>query len=251
MEYKNEKKQLAILQILREAEKAIGSSVITEQLSTMGLEVSERTVRYYLLDMDKEGLTQNLGKKGRIITEQGLKELDSVHIIEKVGFLAAKIDRMTYQMSFDLAKKSGTVVINVSIMKRSYLKTAQELFPRVFEAGYSMGTLMALFKPGDRIGSGTVPEDMVGLGTVCSISLNGVLLAHGIPTYSRFGGLLELKNKKPTRFVEIINYAGTSLDPLENFYKKRDDGLYRGDQDRQRQNRGRIQGSPRRKPRKG
>jgi HTH-type transcriptional regulator, global nitrogen regulator NrpRI len=219
MKYKNEKKQLAILQILREAENAIGSSKITEQLATMGFDISERTVRYYLLDMDKEGLTTNLGKKGRLITDMGLKELDSARIIEKVGFLAAKIDRMTYQMSFDLTKKSGTVVINVSIMKRSYLKTAQSMFPRVFEAGYSMGTLMALFKPGDRLGSSIVPDDMVGLGTVCSISLNGVLLAHGIPTYSRFGGLLELRNKKPTRFVEIINYEGTSLDPLEIFIR--------------------------------
>lgn len=39
------------------------------------------------------------------------------------------------------------------------------------------------------------------------------------PTHSSFGGLLELRNHKPTRFVEIIKYDGTSLDPLEIFIR--------------------------------
>ena len=53
---KTEKKRLAILRILHEADRPVGGSKITEQLQAMGYEVSERTVRYYLLGMDKEGL---------------------------------------------------------------------------------------------------------------------------------------------------------------------------------------------------
>ncbi|MCD6429811.1 MAG: DUF128 domain-containing protein, partial [Deltaproteobacteria bacterium] len=53
----------------------------------------------------------------------------------------------------------------------------------------------------------------------CSITLNGVLLQNGIPTNSRFGGLLELQGREAVRFVEIINYDGTSLDPLEVFIR--------------------------------
>ena len=60
---------------------------------------------------------------------------------------------------------------------------------------------------------------MIGVGTVCSITLNGVLLKHGVPTVSRFGGLLEMKDKKPVRFVEVIMYEGTSIDPLEIFIR--------------------------------
>ena len=40
-----------------------------------------------------------------------------------------------------------------------------------------------------------------------------------IPTASRFGGLLELRNGQSTRFVEIIHYDGTSIDPLEVFIR--------------------------------
>jgi repressor of nif and glnA expression len=64
--------------------------------------------------------------------------------------------------------------------------------------------------------------DLLGpavLGTVCSITFNGVLLRHGIPVASRFGGLLELRALKPTRFVELIHYEGTTLDPPEVFIR--------------------------------
>ena len=47
-----------------------------------------------------------------------------------------------------------------------------------------------------------------------SITLNGVLLKHGIPTTSSFGGLLELREGRAIRFVEMIHYDGTSIDPL-------------------------------------
>jgi repressor of nif and glnA expression len=82
-----------------------------------------------------------------------------------------------------------------------------------------MGKLMALFRPGEQVGPRAIPEDSVGIGTVCSITVNGVFVAHGIPTHSRFGGLLELREGKPTRFAEFINYDGTTLDPLEIFIR--------------------------------
>jgi len=214
-----EKKQLAILRLLRKADRPMGGRQLVENLRAMGHEVSERTVRHYLLDLDHRGLTQNLGKKGRIITAQGMKEAESARIIEKVGFLAAKIDQMTYRMTFDLYKRTGTVIVNVSLVPAEQMGAITSLVSRVYEAGYSMGTMMTLLAPGEKMGDVTIPENMVGLGTVCSITLNGVLLAHGIPTKSTFGGLLELRDRKPVRFVEIITYEGTSLDPLEIFIR--------------------------------
>jgi repressor of nif and glnA expression len=90
---------------------------------------------------------------------------------------------------------------------------------QVFEAGYAMGKLVTLLRPGEQVGSTAVPEGYVGIGTVCSITVNGILVAHGIPTHSRFGGLLELRDHKPTRFVEFIHYDGTTIDPLEAFIR--------------------------------
>ena len=219
MNDKTEKKRLAVLRILKDADQPVGSSKIASQLLAMGHDLSERTIRFYLQGLDREGLTVNHGKRGRRITELGRRELETARVFEKVGFLNAKIDQMTYRMNFDLARRTGTVVINMSVIAKDQLERAAPLISRVFAGGFGMGELMTFFRPGERVGEITVPEGMVGIGTVCSITINGVLLAQGIPTQSRFGGLLELQGGKPARFVEIITYEGTSLDPLEVFIR--------------------------------
>ena len=219
MSEKTERKELAILRILKNAEAPLSSSKLLENLHAMGQEFSERTIRYYFKVLDEKGLTENHGKKGRVITELGLRELARAKVFDKVGFLGAKIDQLTYRMSFDLYKRSGTVITNISFIESKMLSRVAPMICRVYKAGYSMGTMMTLFEPGERVGGITIPGNMVGLGTVCSITLNGVLLAHGIPTHSSFGGLLELRDRKPTRFVEIIKYDGSSLDPLEVFIR--------------------------------
>jgi HTH-type transcriptional regulator, global nitrogen regulator NrpRI len=216
---KTEKKKLLILRILQDTSRPLASAKIAQRLSAGGVDISERTVRLYLKSTDEAGLTENLGKSGRRLTDKGSQELHEARAYEKVGFLAARIDRMTYRMDFDLARKTGSVVINISVIERQQLLDNAMMIKKVFEQGYAMGSMVQLLAPGEKAGSVTIPEGMVGLGTVCSITLNGVLLHHGIPAQSRFGGLLELQNKKPTRFVEIINYDGTSLDPLEIFIR--------------------------------
>lgn len=214
-----EKKRLEILRILKNSRTPLGSKQIHELLQSKGYKTTERTIRFHLLSLDKEELTVRIAKKGRMITERGVNELNRSRVIEKVGFLNAKISRMTYKMSFDLFKREGTVIVNVSMIKKSDLAGIIPLFSRVYEAGYAMGKLIAFFDEKERIDDIIVPRGYIGLGTVCSITINGVLLGCGIPCLSRFGALLEIKNGNPYRFVGIINYDGTTLDPLEIFIK--------------------------------
>ena len=216
---KVEKKRLAILRVLKDAEKTLTGSKITVELAAMGVDISERTVRFYLQDMDNEGLTENYGKRGRVITDRGLEELSASRVMDKVGFLSAKIDQMTYDMDFNLSRLKGKVVINLTILEPGQLQKAADRICQVYEKGFAMGRMMTFLEPGRRIGEIMVPEGLIGLGTVCSITLNGVLLQYGIPTNSRFGGLLEIVDHKPTRFVELITYEGSSLDPLEVFIR--------------------------------
>jgi repressor of nif and glnA expression len=216
---KKDERRLAVLNVLRSGDEPLSSAEISDVLSAVGQRVSERTVRLYLKQLDEEGLTRSVGRRGRCITESGLSELDAARIIERVGFLSAKIDRMTYLMDFDLTNRSGTVVVNITLVGPRDLSKRVDMICRVFEEGYALGRLVGLFEPGERVGHIAVPQGMVGMATVCSITLNGVLLKYGVPTYSRFGGLLELRDRKPTRFVEIITYEGTSIDPLEVFIR--------------------------------
>ncbi len=216
---KSEKKRLAILKLLKDHGACLSSSKLTRQLEDSGLEISGRTVRLYLLELDQEGLTENCGKRGRRITPRGIRELSAVKVYEKVGFMAAKIDQLTYNMTFDLARRTGKVVTNVSMLPLGEIERSAPLIKKVFATGYAMGRLLTLFEPGSRVGEHTVPQDCVGVGTVCSVTVNGILLVHGIPTNSRFGGLLELEDRRPRRFVELISYDGTTIDPLEIFIR--------------------------------
>ena len=141
---KKKKKQLSILNVLKASAQPLSSSKIAKELESLGREISERTVRLYLQQMDKDGLTQSSGKLGRRITELGLKELDSSRIIERVGFLSAKIDQMTYGMNFDLNTKSGTVVVNITIAEPRHVDKCVDMISKVFENGYAMGYLAAI-----------------------------------------------------------------------------------------------------------
>jgi len=219
MEERKIRKKMLILNVLKDAGRPLGSAHIMDELRYAGQSMSERAIRMYLKDLDDEGLTSKIGRKGRIISEAGLREIESSRIIERVGFLSAKIDQITYRMSFDLKDQSGTVIANISIVKPEQVKDNLDSIYQVYENGFAMGEMITLFGTGENIGTITVPEGMVGIGTVCSITLNGVLLKAGIPMLSRFGGLLEVRDFKPSRFTEIIMYDGTSLDPLEIFIK--------------------------------
>jgi len=88
-----------------------------------------------------------------------------------------------------------------------------------FRAGICVSYLVAIASEGERLGSVIIPRGKIGLATVCNVVINGVLLKAGVPTRYRFGGLLEVRNSKPRRFVAIIDYAGTSLDPSEQFIR--------------------------------
>ena len=220
MNERSRKKVLAILRILKYAgAQPMSGADLVKALQLEGLEMSERSVRLYLELTDREKLTEPLGRRGRILTERGLQELDAARIIERLGFLSARIDQMTFRMTFDLAARTGTVVVNVTFAQARQIARYAGPITRVYEKGYAMGTLLALLGPGERCGEMLVPEGLVGFATVCSITLNGVLLKAGIPVHSRFGGLLELRGGEPTRFVEVITYDGSTIDPLEVFIR--------------------------------
>lgn len=216
-----EKKRLLILQILKDHNGPLPSNKIEEILHERGVHISERTVRFHLQYLDQRGFTAYRDKKGRYITSKGMVELSRSHVYDQVGFLSAKIDEMTYQMSYDLDKASGKVLVNISLIEASQLEQAIELLSSFFKTGLAMGELITFFSPGEWSGETQIPQGYVGLGTVCSITINGILLSQGIPIDPLYAGILEINEGKAERFTALIRYDGTSLDPLEIFIKAR------------------------------
>jgi HTH-type transcriptional regulator, global nitrogen regulator NrpRI len=218
----NPKQKVAILRVLRDAHEPIGSAIIAEELKNYGFELSGRSIRLYLQKMEEEGLVTSARRGrdgGRTITNMGQEEIHDALVTDRVGFLASKVDELAYQVTLDPEKRTGKIVLNLTLLSKHALSSAVKCMIPIFDAGMGMGEYVYIANEGEYVGDFMIPKDKVGIGTVCSVTFNGVLLSSGIPASSLFGGVLEIDNKTPIRFTDVIHYAGTSLDPLEIFIK--------------------------------
>ncbi len=216
-----ERKLLSILKILSDSQEPLGARVIAHHLKDHGVELGERAVRYHLKLMDERGLTRLVGRDGRLITELGAEELGSALVRDKVGFAISRIELLAFRTNFDYQKHRGPIPVNVSFFRKEKFSKAVHAMKPAFEGGLCISDRVAVASEGERLGELIVPEGKIGLATVCSIVINGALLKAGVPMDSRFGGILQIRNHKPLRFVELIHYAGSSLDPSEVFIRAR------------------------------
>ena len=218
-----EREKIAILRILGNSQRAVGSKVIARQLKDgYGIALSERAVRYHLRLLDERGLTRKISQRdGRAITQLGFEELENAMVADKVGFVIDKIEFLAYQTSFDPTKRVGKIPINISLFPKEKFRSALRAMRDAFRAELGVSELVSVASGGERLGGMLVPEGSIGLATVCSIVINGTLFKAGIPMDSRFGGTLQIRNHKPWRFTELIDYTGSSLDPSEIFIASR------------------------------
>lgn len=215
---KADRARTEILKVLNEARAPMGAARMVEALLAAGVDLSPRTVRLHLLDLDRRGLTHLVNRRaGRAITKAGREEVGRSDVITKVGLVSARVDALAYQMTFDAGRGEGTVVANVALLHPANLEPALVEIRRVFREQLGVSNRVIVARSGEQIGRSVVPDNCVGIGTVCSITISGILLHRSIPATSRFGGLLEMRDRRPVRFVELIEYRGSTLDPLEVF----------------------------------
>jgi repressor of nif and glnA expression len=132
---------------------------------------------------------------------------------EKVKFLLSKTWNLIYQVDFDVETHAGNVITNVSYIKKQDLDDAMDIFEEVMKLGPKFCTSKYY---------ATVPgkeKDKVGIATVCSLTIDGILTKHGVSTTPQYGGILETNSKQP-RFIELTAYNGSSLDPHEIYIAK-------------------------------
>jgi repressor of nif and glnA expression len=220
-----EKKILAILRVLSESSESLGSITIARELERYGIFLSERAIRYHLRITDERGYTQPMGRDGRMITPRGLEELRMALAPDQIGFVQEKLELLAFRTTFDPIKRTGLVAINTSLFDKDQFKKALIPMGEAFEAGLCVSPLAAVASEGEKLGDVVVPTGKIGFATVCSVTINGVTLKAGIPIESRFGGVLEVRDGKPRRFVAIINYSGTSLDPSEQYIRAKMTGV--------------------------
>jgi len=216
-----ESKLISILKVLSESSEALGSITIARRLESEGVFLSERAVRYHLRIADARGYTKPAGRDGRSITPEGRREVKEALASQNLGFVREKLEMLAYQTTFQPETRTGQLSINTSLIDKDRFKKALSAMKDAFKAGICVSDLVAVASEGEKLGSVIVPSGKIGFATICAVVVSGVFLKAGIPTEYRFGGVLESRNFKPRRFVAIIDYAGTSLDPSEQFIRAR------------------------------
>lgn len=129
-----------------------------------------------------------------------------------VSFVLNKIYNLISNVDFDVESFAGNVISNISYINKNYVDDAIEVLDNLYKnkPEYCMGNRYALLDE---------KEDKVGVATICSLTIDGILTNYGINVNPTYSGILDIY-KKNRRFIELISYKGSSVDPHEIFIKK-------------------------------
>ncbi|MDY6965766.1 MAG: DUF128 domain-containing protein [Halobacteriota archaeon] len=139
----------------------------------------------------------------------------------KIRFTNSKISDLMYEMTFDPKKKNGSVITNVSIIREEDLKRVLQIFHQISWRGLIISPHIKIFREGENIGGLVVGEGEVGLATVCSTTIDGMLIKSGIPINLKGGGIVEVAQGRALRFTHFLDYRCTTIDPLEILMSQR------------------------------
>ncbi len=211
--------EIEILRILSESAEPVGSRLLQRELGRRGFFLSERTIRYHLQSLESKGLVTGHERSGRTITSHGLAELSRALVSQRVGFVITRFLSMAYSVTYDYIADSGRVVANVSVLDKSFYEKVFEIVKNLHAADLLLAPYIKVLDENEEYQNIVVPKGKVALLTVCDLTVDGVLIRSGIPLFFKYGGLVQIVNGKPIRFVDMISYEGTTISPLELFIR--------------------------------
>ncbi|WP_440772239.1 NrpR regulatory domain-containing protein [Natronorubrum sp. DTA28] len=198
----------------------IGSIQLFELMQLHGYDIKDRTIRLRLSELDDLGLTEKVPGQGRQLTTKGRAELEKGDVNTRLEQLRARIATLTSRVSYDPIDDSGALVASTAYLPEANVDEALELIERLGDL--PLGPILVSLEesrddddPGD-----------VRLTTASSITLDGVLLAHGVDANISNADLLEYEPRETAstndvvpqqgghirRHIDVINGEGSSID---------------------------------------
>lgn len=214
-----ERKLIEIMRVIHENDKPIGARAIADELNTRGYDIGERAVRYHLRILDERGFTRKHGYAGRTLTEMGESEMNDALIGDRFGFVISRIEEMAFRTTYNPETGDGVVPVNISYFDKDDLETVIDVVSYTAHSGYMISPRVKIIEEDEEFIF--LPPGKIGIATVCSVTFDGLLLKAGIPVEPSYGGILQIANRKPVRFLDLISYNGTSIDPIEIFMNRK------------------------------
>ncbi len=120
-------------------------------------------------------------------------------------FALARIENLMHQVTFDPVRMEGKIITNTSVVRQEDFEAILGVFSDTISSGLAVCPIIKI----EDLGS------LVQIRTVCSLTFDGVLLKHGIPVRPKGGGIIEVINREPTRFTDMLMYWATTIDPID------------------------------------
>lgn len=130
-------------------------------------------------------------------------------------FVNQRIEDYAMQVTYDPREDRGLVVYNLSVIRTDDYDRAVRVIRDVCKSGICASTMIRFVDEGVEFQGFTIPEGMTGLMTICSTTLDGLLLNRGVPMNPVGGGVVEVEERVPRRFTHLIRYESTTIDPLQ------------------------------------
>lgn len=130
----------------------------------------------------------------------------------QIPFLLSQSWNKIVKVDFDVETWKGNIIGNISYIDKKNLDDALEIMNDTFKSNSKY------INPYYKIVDHPRDSNRVGIATICSLSIDGILINNGIRCHPRYGGLLELSTSP--LFVDLISYNGSSIDPHKIFISK-------------------------------
>jgi repressor of nif and glnA expression len=130
-------------------------------------------------------------------------------------FVNHTIEEYAMQVTYDPVAGTGRVVYNLSLVRTPDLAPVLEVVRTACRSGVCASDQVRIVREGETIDGFPVPEGQTGICTLCSVTLDGILLNRGVPLHPIGGGVVEIVNRVPRRFTHLIHYDETTIDPLQ------------------------------------
>ncbi|MDM7911613.1 MAG: DUF128 domain-containing protein [Methanotrichaceae archaeon] len=120
-------------------------------------------------------------------------------------FTLARIENLMQQVSFDPASMKGRIITNTTLVRKEVLPETLDIFYDTIQSGLAVCPMIKIEEAGRRF----------EIKTACSLTIDGALLKAGIPVRPKGGGIIEVTDREPSRFTEMIMYWATTIDPID------------------------------------
>jgi hypothetical protein len=181
----------------------IGSIRLVDLLHQRGYEIKGRTVRLTLSELDEAGLTEKVPGKGRRLTPEGYAELDRGDVGGRLRQVRERIATLTSQVTYDPTEEAGELLPCTAVV-------APDDVPAAFDALESLDSSPL----GPAVAAADVTDRGVRFRFPSSITLDGVLLSHGIDATLVTAGLVEYRpsNERVLRYIDTLSGEGSTMD---------------------------------------